>query len=216
LNSKLQPDGYSIFRGNPQLYSDDNSLFSFGFLSELQQQKLSGATTMCLDATYGICAQSSVIMYSIVIRDDDIDRGFPGAYMFTNDQTIGSITQWLQFLKERSFIVDPQQITIDCSHIELTAIRTIFPGCAIQYCLFHVSQAWGRQLALKVKSDTGMPADNRVLRREMMAHLKVILYEKDPDVFESLIDEFKVRYAAQDVFIDYFERNWCGEDKYNI
>jgi hypothetical protein len=115
LDNKLQLDEYTIFRGNPQLYSTDASLFSFGFLSELQQQKLSTATTMCLDAIYGICAQSSVIMYSIVIRDDDIDRGFLEAYLFTNDQTIGSITPWLQFLKETLFIVDPQQTTIDCS-----------------------------------------------------------------------------------------------------
>jgi hypothetical protein len=47
-------------------------------------------------------------MYTIVIRDDDIERGFTAAFMFTNDQTIGAITQWLLFLKNSSLVVDPQ------------------------------------------------------------------------------------------------------------
>ncbi|KAI8876173.1 hypothetical protein K501DRAFT_298979 [Backusella circina FSU 941] len=150
LNTKLEPNRYTIYGDNPQ----------------------------------DICFHVSVIMYTIVIHDDDIERDFPVTFMFSNDQTIGVITQWLSFL-----------ITID-SHTELNAISTTFPACKIQYCLFHVSQAWGQG--------------------GMMIHLKVLLYEEDPDNFNELIDNFKTRFAAQDVFMEYFERSWCREEKFDI
>ena len=74
------------------------------------------------------------------MRDELIDCGHPVVYMITNDHILGPVTQWLQYLKNNVLIVDPQQVTIDCSQAETTAIKNIFPGCEIQYCLFHVSR----------------------------------------------------------------------------
>jgi hypothetical protein len=50
----------------------------------------------------------------------------------------------------------------------------------------------------------------------MMAHLKVLLYEEDPDKFHGLTEGFKTRFAGQDIFMEYFDRNWCGKEKFNI
>ncbi|KAI8976785.1 hypothetical protein BDB01DRAFT_727351 [Pilobolus umbonatus] len=46
--------------------------------------------TYCLDATHSITKRLDEI-YSIVIRDDILGRGFPCTYMITNDHSVGSI-----------------------------------------------------------------------------------------------------------------------------
>lgn len=141
LNEILPAKGYVIFHGDLASYSDDSTLFAYGFSSPAQQSTIKECHTFCLDATYGISRRVNDILYSIVVRDELIDRGHPVAYMITNDHTLGPVTQWLRHLKDNGLMVDPKQITIDCSDAETTAIKNVFPGCEIQYCLFHVSQA---------------------------------------------------------------------------
>jgi hypothetical protein len=217
LDEKLQPKGYIIFRGNLQSYSSNVNLFAFGFMSPFQKDRLATVNTYCLDATYSITKRADDILYTLVIRDPHLGRGFPCGYMVTNDHSLGPIVQWLQFLKEESVIVNPLQFTIDCSDSETNAINNIFPDCSIQYCLFHVSQAWNRQLALKVKAVSRVPAENRVLRSEVHTYLKMILYEADKDLFHARIEEFIHRYEdSQPAFINYFRSNWCNEAKYNL
>lgn len=185
-------------------------------MSPFQMGRLTTVKAYCLDATHCITSRSDEILYTIVIRDDRLGRGFPCGYMITNEHSLGPIVQWLQFLKNKGLIVDPLQFTIDCSDSETSAINNIFPGCSIQYCLFHVSQAWNRQLALKVKSG-GRPAENRLLRSEIMTHLKMILYEENMERFHARISEFVTKYeAGHPEFIDYFRSNWCTEAKYNL
>lgn len=216
FETKLEPKGYLIFRGNLQSYTDNDKLFALGFISPFQMSRITSVKAYCLDATHCITKRSDEILYTIVIKDDYLGRGFPCAYMVTNDHSLGPIVQWLQFLKSKGLIVDPLQFTIDCSDAETNAINNIFPGCAIQYCLFHVSQAWNRQIALKVKSG-GRPVDNRILRSEVHGHLKVILFEEDKERFHLRINEFIDRYeTAHPEFINYFRSNWCNEAKYNV
>ncbi|KAL0087492.1 hypothetical protein J3Q64DRAFT_1885443 [Phycomyces blakesleeanus] len=110
----------------------------------LAQSKIKAAAAFCMDATYSITQRLDDILYTIVICDEELDRGFPCAYMLTNDHSLGPIVQWLKHLKDNQLIVNPWQFTIDCSDAETNVLMAIFPGCQIQYCLFHVSQAWYR------------------------------------------------------------------------
>lgn len=182
LSTRLQPQGYIIFQGDLQSYSNSPSLFAHGFISPFRQPRIKMSSTFCLDATYSITQRSDEILYTIVIRDGATDRGVPCGYMITNDHSLGPIVQWLQHLKDNNLIVDPKQFTIDRSTAETNAIDTIFPGCQIQYCPFHVSQAWYRQLNTKVKYG-GSAADDRMVRGEVMASLKAALYEESLTVF---------------------------------
>ncbi|KAG2228684.1 hypothetical protein INT48_005377 [Thamnidium elegans] len=217
FEEKLQPKDYLIFRGDLQNYSSNDSLFALGFMSPFQKERLVAVNIYCLDATYFITKRTDEILYTIVIRDNHPGRSFPCGYMITNDHSLGPIVQWLQFLKNKGVIVDPLLFTIDCSDSEMNAINNFFSGCSIQYCLFHVSQAWNRQLVLKVKAVSGIPADNRILRSEVYTYLKMTLYEVDKDVFHARIAEFISRYeATQTAFINYFRFNWCDEAKYNL
>lgn len=138
-------------------------MFAHGFISPDQQRLIRQAKTFCLDATHSISKRYRDILYTIVIRNDFIDGGHPVAYMVTNDHSIGPIVQWLTFWKENNLIVNPAQITIDRSESETNAIKAVFPDCGIQYCLFHVAQAWGRQLNNLDKSEP-TPRDNCIVR----------------------------------------------------
>ncbi|OAD72396.1 hypothetical protein PHYBLDRAFT_169527 [Phycomyces blakesleeanus NRRL 1555(-)] len=193
FTKKLSPKGFIIFEGNLQTYLNDKSLYACGFTSPFQQSKIKAAATFCMDATYSITQRLDDILYTIVIRDQELDRGFPCAYMLTNDHSLGPIVQWLKHLKDNQLVVNPRQFTINCSDTETNALMTIFPGCQIQYCLFHVSQTWYRQLNLKVKTGN-TAAQNHLIRREMMAFLKHNMYEEHIVVILDKIADFIGRY----------------------
>ncbi|OAD68362.1 hypothetical protein PHYBLDRAFT_150542 [Phycomyces blakesleeanus NRRL 1555(-)] len=216
FTKKLSPKGFIIFEDNLQTYSNDKSLYACGFTSPFQQSKIKAAATFCMNATYSITQRSDDILYTIVIRNEELDRGFPCAYMLTNDHSLGPIVQWLKHLKDNQLVVNPWQFTIDCSDAETNALMAIFPGCQIQYCLFHVSQAWYRRLNLKVKTGN-TAAQNRLVRGEMMAFLKHIIYEEHIVVFLDKIANFIGRYQqSQPDFVQYFETNWCTMTKYCV
>lgn len=136
--------------------------------------------------------------------------------MITNDHYLGPIVQWLQYLKDNNLIVDPKLFTIDCSTAETNATGTIFPGCQIQYCLFHVSQAWYRQLNTQVKY-SGSAADDRMVRGEVMASLKTALYKENIPVFLDRVNAFVTKYEnSQPDFVKYFVDNWFNTAKYRV
>ncbi|OAD77249.1 hypothetical protein PHYBLDRAFT_164161 [Phycomyces blakesleeanus NRRL 1555(-)] len=206
---KLSPKNFIIFEGNLQAYTNDESLYACGFASPFQQGKIKAATTFCMDATYIITQRSDDILYTIVIRDEELDRGFPCAYMLTNDHSLGPIVQWLKHLKDNQLIVNPH-------NAETNALAAIFPGCQIQYCLFHVSQEWYRQLNLKVKTGSTVN-ENRLIRGEIMAFLKHIMYEEHIVAFLNKIVGVIEKYEhTQPDFVKYFETNWCTMAKYCV
>ncbi|OAD80242.1 hypothetical protein PHYBLDRAFT_140246 [Phycomyces blakesleeanus NRRL 1555(-)] len=216
FTEKLSPKGFIIFEGNLQTYSNDESLYACRFTLPFQQIKIKAAAKFCMDATYSITQKSNDILYTIVIRDEELDRGFPCAYMLTNDHSLGPIIQWLKHLKVNQLVVNPQQFTTDCSDAETNALMAIFPGCQIQYCLFHVSQAWYRQLNLKVKTGN-TAAQNRLVQGEMLTFLKHIMYEEHIVVFLDKIADFIGRYQqSQPDFVRYFETNWYTMAKYCV
>ncbi|OAD70939.1 hypothetical protein PHYBLDRAFT_148157 [Phycomyces blakesleeanus NRRL 1555(-)] len=139
------------------LHEDDFKSMKMWFTKKLSPKGFiifEAAAAFCMDATYSITQRLDDILYTIVICDEELDRGFPCAYMLTNDHSLGPIVQWLKHLKDNQLIVNPWQFTIDCSDAETNVLMAIFPGCQIQYCLFHVSQACKVNLIL---SDTLRP-----------------------------------------------------------
>ncbi|OAD81090.1 hypothetical protein PHYBLDRAFT_62147 [Phycomyces blakesleeanus NRRL 1555(-)] len=143
MNNKLSALNFNIFKANTS-YSPDPSAFAYGFMSPVQQEKMKTATSFRLDATHAISSNVNEILYTLLVRDEDIGRGWPVAFMVTNDRG-------LQFLKRSSLLVDPKQFIIDCCAAEVHAIQTTFPATSIQFCIFHVTQAWNRKLSDSVK-----------------------------------------------------------------
>ncbi|KAG0276900.1 hypothetical protein BGZ97_009997, partial [Linnemannia gamsii] len=74
---------------------------------------------------------------------------------------------------------------------EILAIKTAFPSTPILYCAWHVLKAW-----------------ERGIRQDLHA----ILYEKDKAVAMSLLAQFRVRWKKQENLLEYFNKNYFGED----
>ena len=212
LQTKLPEKIFLIFNADLCTYNGNANLFGPGFSSPLQQTKMRNAISFCMDATHDVYQGVDVIMYTLLISDEEICRGWPVAYMITNDQTVAPIVQWLQFLKSSNVLVYPKQFTIDCCKAEVRAISTVFPQASIQYCVFHVLQAWGRKTDIVCKAPSGIPAENKLLRTAIRRALSKIVYENDLETFHQKINQFIVDYAAHGELINYLRRNWFRED----
>jgi hypothetical protein len=140
--------------------------------------------SFCLDGTHGISSSISDILYTLIIRDNNVGRELPVAYMITNDHSTGPIVEWLQHLRDERLLVDPEQFTIDCCQAEVNAIVNTFntERTKIQFCVFHVTQAWNKHLS-SVSVSGFSPVENRALRGKMMRCLQQIVYEEDLDEF---------------------------------
>ena len=216
IEQKLPAEGFNCFIAR-LAYSQDSSLFAYGFSSPDQQNRMNNADAFCLDATHSITSSISDILYTLIIRDNRIGRGWPVAYMITNDHSTGPIVECLQHLRDACLLVDPKQFTIDCCQAEVNAITNTFDlsKTKIQFCIFHVTQAWNKHLA-SVSVSGFLPAENRALRGEMMSSLQKIVYEEDLDTFHQRIVSFQEEFADQEKFMDYFVKNWCTEEKFQI
>ncbi|KAG1465875.1 hypothetical protein G6F46_000404 [Rhizopus delemar] len=128
-----------------------------------------------------------------------IGRGWPVAYMITNDRSTGPIVEWLQQLRNSGFLIGPEQFTIDCCPSEVNAITRIFnpTRTKIQFYVFHVTQAWNRHLA-SVSVPGNTPGENQIF------------------VFLQMITAFQLDYGDQSKFMDYFTRNWYTKDKMKV
>ncbi|OAD68579.1 hypothetical protein PHYBLDRAFT_73743 [Phycomyces blakesleeanus NRRL 1555(-)] len=197
-------------------YSPNTNAFAYSFMSPTQQIKMRNAVSFCLDATHAISGKIDEILYTLLVCDKEIGRGWPVAFMVTNDRGVGPIVQWLQFLKSSLLLINPQQITIDCCSAEVHAIQTTFPSTQIQFCILHVTQAWNRKLSDFVKIPGALPSEAHLLCSEMMRYLQDIVYEDDLDQFRQKLVEFKSEFSDQELFLDYFEKNWCTEKKFKI
>ncbi|KAG2192873.1 hypothetical protein INT47_006045 [Mucor saturninus] len=175
IETKLPSEGYECFTGKLG-YTEDPSLFACEFVSPDQKIQMKNSSAFCLDASHSISSNMADILYTLIIRDNSIGRGWPDAYMITNDHGTGLMVEWLQHLRDSRLLVDPEQFTVDCCQAEVNAITNTFDPAKtrIQYCVFHVTQAWNKHLA-SVSVPGFLPAQNRVLRGEMMSYLQRIV-----------------------------------------
>ncbi|OAD75567.1 hypothetical protein PHYBLDRAFT_64479 [Phycomyces blakesleeanus NRRL 1555(-)] len=151
MNEKLPERNYCIFTRDLCVNNIESNLFAFGFQSPVQVRVMRIAISFCLDATHGISARSGEVMYSLVTQHNVSGKGFPVAYMVTNNQTVRPISQWFMHLCERSYF-HPLNITIDCSISEVNAITSAFPHVVIHYYEFHILCAWQTNLNNKLKT----------------------------------------------------------------
>ncbi|CEP13527.1 hypothetical protein [Parasitella parasitica] len=155
--------------------------FTFGFSSPWQKELLKNATAICLDATHCVSHIQRGILYTIVIRHAITGTGCPVAYMFTKDHSMASIAAFLSFVKHDIGAVSLEKITIDISATEHAAINAVYPEATIQWCLFHVSRAWMEKIRELVK--LGSSALNNQIHKDIIADLKALMWERNPEVF---------------------------------
>ncbi|KAI9485763.1 MAG: hypothetical protein EXX96DRAFT_534095 [Benjaminiella poitrasii] len=159
--------------------------YYYGFQSEWQKALILQTVVFSVYATHSILNRSRDILYSLVVRNPKTGYGNSVAYLITNDHSVEPIKNWLVSFKQRN-IINPSQITVDCSIPEIDAIRVVSGDvCKIQLFFFPVGQAWNRNLLTKVKTAFTMTDETvkqavKKTRGLMIAELKTIMYEVDP------------------------------------
>lgn len=85
------------------------------------------------------CPLKNVQLYTVVVVNPKTGRDCPVAFLFSADNTIQPVADWLCSLKkEGSGLPNLRQVTIDCSIVEVAAILCVFPGLPIHWCSWHV------------------------------------------------------------------------------
>lgn len=200
--NELRQKQYSTFEDE-----DFARTMSFGFCCPRQRQLLQSSEAICLDATHDVSIHSHGILYTIVVRHPITGGGYPVSYLFTLDHTSRPLKNWLAHNKDLG--LRPLKITIDCSNVEGNALADIYPGIPVQWCAFHVGRALWHNLNTRV---TGEAAKDD--RKAMMSHLKDIMWKKDPAEARSQLLAFQSAYSTQPTFLEYFNRQWVKEGRF--
>ncbi|OAD75183.1 hypothetical protein PHYBLDRAFT_166938 [Phycomyces blakesleeanus NRRL 1555(-)] len=213
LNVKLAEQNYCIFEINLSVYNDGKKQFAFGFQSPMQVSIMRISQSFCLDATHSISSRSDEVLYTLVTRHPQTGKGFPVAYMVTNNQTAIPIKLWLDHLRIKSSFV-PMNITIDCSIMEVNAIKEALPHATIHYCDFHVLRAWQHNLDSKIKLNASYTSEQLGnYKTALKNYLRHILIESNEDVFLRAIEDFKLMVQDQPQFLKYFEKKWTENEE---
>ncbi|OAD67740.1 hypothetical protein PHYBLDRAFT_151266 [Phycomyces blakesleeanus NRRL 1555(-)] len=192
LNVKLAEQNYCIFEINLSVYNDV-------LIMRILQ-------SFCLDATHSISSKSNKVLYTSVTRHPQTGKGFPVAYMVTNNQTAIPIKLWLDHLRIKSSFV-LMNITIDCSIMEVNAIKEALPHATNHYCDFHVLYAWQHNLDSKIKLNASYTSEQlRNYKTALKNYLRHILIESNEDMFLRAIEDFKLMVQDQPQFLKYFEK----------
>lgn len=174
--TQLGEEGYLVFLGHLGAYGARADRFAKGFLSQAQYSQMESATTFSMDATYNVVQNREIIMYSLVVAHRNTGQGYPVAYMFTNDHSVGPLVQWLAFLKSNANM-NPTQMTIDCSIPEVNAIKATFPNVAIRFCAFHVAQAMKRYVEKHVFLPDVPPSAQSSYRQQLIGDLRMLIVQ---------------------------------------
>ncbi|KAI9470844.1 MAG: hypothetical protein EXX96DRAFT_542913 [Benjaminiella poitrasii] len=194
---KLENEGCSVLRHQSE------HIYYYGFQSEWQKVLMLQSVIVSVDTTHGISNCSRDILYSLVVRNPKTGYGNSVACLITNDHSVEPIKNWLVSFKQRN-VMNPSQITVDCSIPEIDAIRVAF------------GDAWSRNLLTKVKTASTMTDETvkqavKKTRGLMIAELKTIMYEVDPTAVKQKIESFQNRWIhTQHEFVNYFIDIWVN------
>ncbi|OAD79032.1 hypothetical protein PHYBLDRAFT_62203 [Phycomyces blakesleeanus NRRL 1555(-)] len=213
LNVKLAEQNYCIFEIYLSVYNDGKKQFAFGFQSPMQVSIMRISQSFCLNATHSISSRSDEVLYTLVTGHPQTGKGFPVAYMVTNNQTAIPIKLWLDHLRIKSSFV-PMNITIDCSIMEINAIKEALSHATIHYCDFHVLRAWQHNLDSKIKLNASYTSEQLGnYKTALKNYLRHILIESNEDVFLRAIEDFKLMVQDQPQFLKYFEKKWTENEE---
>lgn len=185
--------------------------FCFGFSSPWQQSLFESAKYLSIDATHHVCGYAKGLLYTVLIRHPEADRGVPISYLFTVDSSATPLVKWFKDLNQLG--MSPIRITIDCSKMELNAIKLAWGDAPmIQFCTWHVFRAWIDQYRKKA---AGNALKKKLDLVELRDDLKKLMWERDERKFKSLWKAFRNTWSKrQFMYFSYFCTQWMANRKY--
>ncbi|KAG1147576.1 hypothetical protein G6F37_001447 [Rhizopus arrhizus] len=168
-----------------------------------------------LDSAFGASSRSNEVLYSLVVRHSDTEKGVPVDYLLINDQSVAPVLEWLKLFRDNCSM-QPEQITVDCSIPEADAIRANFgENCRIQSCFLHVAQCWSRNLETKAKNQPGQYNNTKVIRGNIMSELQSVMYEAVCESMVEKVSQFREKWTlVQPKFVEYLEDRWLALEGY--
>lgn len=140
-----------------------------------------------------------------MVRHFTTGIGYPVAYLFTQDQAAQISRESLGFLR-RNGLVNLTKVTIDCSLVEVAALRAAFPNSSIQWCVFRDVRAWWT--SNQQKASRRNTQDSTVIQEHLLLSLKNIMWEPHlEDVHRKLVG-LRFELVEFTYFLGYFERTW--------
>ncbi|SAM02423.1 hypothetical protein [Absidia glauca] len=159
--------------------------------SPWQKALLESAEEWSLDSTH-----------KTLVVNPSTRRGVPVCFFITNAEVTTVLTEWLIWLKQCSLNV--KRIMIDCSAMEMGAIRNAFGGeCAILLCHWHIKRAWDTNLKKLIRVPHATAASQQ-LQRTAYAMLSDMMYSCSGAEFDAIWLRFKAAFSDHDAFIKYF------------
>jgi hypothetical protein len=113
-----------------------------------------------VDATHKTCRsfldiKKDAYLFSIVVRHPSAVKGVPVCFMVTSHEFSKVVKDWFDWIKAciAQLNVNLRTIMIDCSAIEMRAIRDSFgQSVDILLCHWHIKRAWEKRIKSDVRA----------------------------------------------------------------
>lgn len=149
-----------MFEDVPKDQVDENLVFVFAFCDSLQIQTLHKYNSIILmNSTHGPCyslenCDQKAFLYNILMKYDEAGCGVPATFMITKLETQRPLARWLTWLVKKSLLPKTPIVMIDCSALEMAAIKSASNSLRIRLCHWNMLQAMCGQVNKKFSSHT--------------------------------------------------------------
>eukprot|EP01018_Ginkgo_biloba_P013838 Gb_04941 [translate_table: standard] len=169
--------------------------------------KFSHNNLIAMDSTFSI-NKYGYKLYTWMVFDKK-QNGLPIAWVISSHNRASDIKIWLSVLiKEGIKESEDWKVNAFMTNDALAEIRALrsMVGCHILLCLWHVRQAWMKQVFKK--------ATNEMNGTKMFKKLGAIMHEcKDDDSVREALDSFCLEFATETSFLKYPYDNWILDNK---
>eukprot|EP00253_Pinus_taeda_P028427 PITA_28427 len=168
--------------------------------------KLSHNSLIAMDSTFNT-NKYGYQLYTLVAFDEQ-QSGVPVAWVVASRNTSDDISIWLEQFMRKCFQTRPDwkvnAFMVDDALAEISALRRI-TGCDVILCVWHVRRAWLKNV--------NRLATSSIKAKEMFSELGFIMKHTLNYEVEDAINQFFIKFADEEKFLDYFNKNWVTGDK---
>jgi hypothetical protein len=196
--------------GNPEVDMSpcEKQDFLLGLMDDaqckmLQQFGTGEMSVVSADSTHGTNGYGFLLATVMVL--DENREGYPVAFLFTNRETEAVLKIFLEFIKQKSGIIECNAFMSDMAPQFFNAWNAVMGSSARQlYCAWHVDKAFRDCLQRHIKG-------NDELRSTIYKQLRALMEEGDETTFESQLPKFMAEVKASPSsaqFADFFSKNY--------
>ncbi|KAA8912360.1 hypothetical protein TRICI_003477 [Trichomonascus ciferrii] len=190
-----------VFEENMETTIPSHSWY-MAFVSPWQKKLLQEyGRIICLDTisgvAHGVTTEDSVMLCTIIVKDNTTGKEAPAGFMITNDEHGGSVKGWLNKLKG-DLNLWPRHILIDCSDTQMNAVRSVYSSreTDIKFCFWYfINAVVGRLRGTKMSKDT---------QHQIAERLTNMVYAETKEDFNELWRKHLQEYGDPPRWIGYF------------